>query len=211
MKEYFRKRTLILISTLVAIAITSTAAAQVTIVNQYSMSVAPVVPPVHLETGLANSSSVSEYVNSVGSVAYANLTERFTLGGMTSVNLSALLKMPSTSPDSFIYLTNVSDFNGQNRVNEVKLYSLMQNGTYYSDFSYNSTTGYSNSTAPVTITGKNSSSIGLSIQVGKSAFGGPYTWYLDFEVDGYMTSPGHAPSVYTQYFVHIKVTTIELA
>lgn len=211
MKALLKGRTLILFSTLVAIAIASTSMAQITLVNQYTTHVNPITPPVHLVSGLSNTSALTESLNPTGSVAYVNLTQKFNLGGVTTSNLTGILKLPSTVPTNFTYLTNVTTFSGQARVNSVTLYSLAGNGSFFNDFTYNSTTGYTNGTSPVSVSTNQNSSLGLLINVGKSAFGGPYTWYLDFEVNGYASVGNNAPAVYTQYFVHIKVTTIELA
>ena len=208
MKTLLKRRTLILISALIAIAITSTSVAQVTIVNQYHVQVSPTVAGVHLVSGLANNSTVTELTNAAGSVSYVNITEYFQLGGVVSANVSGMLDMPSALPDSFYYLTNVSSFNGQNLVTDANLYSFAGNGSYYSDFAYNSTTGYTNNTSPVKILKNQTSTIGLYINVGMAAVGGPYTWSLNFAVNGYVTSSNNAAPVFTQYFVHVKVTTI---
>lgn len=210
MKVSVSRRTLILFSAVVAIAITSTSLAQVTIVNQYDMSAASFTPPVHLASGLANTSSVNESTNPTGSAAYVNLTEKITLGNGAQVNLTGLLDLPSSTTATFNYTTNVTTFNGQKTVSSVSLYSLTSNGSnYQNDFTFNSTTGYSNSTAPVSVLGNQNSSIGLLIQLGKNSLGGPYSWSLNFEINGCMTGPDGA-SVYTQYFVFINVTTVEL-
>lgn len=212
MKKMLKGKPIVILSLLVVIAIASTSVAQVTLVNQYNVNVKQFTPPVHLVSGISNTSSVNESINSAGSVAYVNLTQKFILGSVTTANVTGMLYIPSQILPDFTYLTNVTSFSGQNRVNSIALYSISGNGTYYNDYTYNSTTGYSNNTNPISISKNHNSSLGLYISVGKSAYGGPYTWYLTLEIDGYFTSSGSAsPSVFTQYFVHIQVTTIELA
>ncbi len=208
MKKLLNRRALILISALIAIAITSTSVAQVTIVNQYYANVNPIVPGVHIISGLANNSTVTEYTNPAGSVSYLNLTEYFQLGGVVSANVSGMLDITSVLPDSFYYLTNVTGFNGQNLVTDINLYSFSGNGSYYNDFYYNSTNGYANNTSPIKILNKQDSNIGLYLNVGMAAVGGPYTWNLNFAINGYLSSSNNSAPVFTQYLVHIKVTTI---
>ncbi len=211
MKALFKKRTYFLISVIIAIAITSTSVAQVTIVNQYLVNITPTVPGAHLESGLANNSTVTESVNFEGSVSYINITEYFQLGGVESANISGMLKLPSSLPVSFGYLTNVSSFNGQKLVKTASIYSTAGNGSYTNDFSYNSSTGYSNNSDPIIIATNGVSSLGMQFNMGSSVVGGPYTWNLDFAINGYGDSSSAYPSIYTQYFVYIKVTTIVVA
>ncbi len=208
MKNLLNKRTIILFSALLAVAITSTSVAQVAIVNQYSATANPVTPSVHLANGFANTSSMNEYTNPAGSFSYVNISHTFTLGAGSSLNLTGILSMPSSSPNTFNYLTNVTEFSGQHRASSVSLYSLGGNNTYFNDFTYNSTTGYSNGTSPVKISQGQASTFGLFIKLGKSQIGGPYSWNLNFEINGYATGNGNSPAVYTQYYVHISVTTV---
>ena len=208
MKHLLNKRAIILFSVLVAVAFTSTSVAQVVIVNHYSATADPITPSVHLANGFANSSSINEYTNDAGSFSYVNISHTFTLGAGSSINLTGILNLPSSSQTAFSYLTNVTDFSGQNRVSSVALYSIGGNSPYTNDFTYNSTTGYSNGTMPVKISYGQASELGLFIELGKSQIGGPYTWNLNFEINGYATGNGNSPAVYTQYFVHISVTTV---
>lgn len=208
MKKLLNKRTIILISAFIAVAITSTSIAQVTIVNEYSATANPITPTVHLAKGLSNTSSMNEYTNTAGSFSYVNISHTFTLGPGSSLNLTSILRLPSSSPDTFNYLTNVTEFNGQNRVSSVSLYSTGGSSSYLNDFTYNSTTGYSNGTMPAKISQGQASTFGLFIKLGNSQIGGPYTWNLNFEINGYVTGNGNSPVVYTQYYVHIKVTTV---
>lgn len=211
MGKLLRKRTLILLSAAVALVITSSSFAQITIVNQYNTTVNPIVPSVHMVNGYSNSSSINESTNSAGSVSYVNVTHTFTLGGGSSFNLTGFLTLPSLSPTVFNYLTSVTEFSGQNRVTSVTLYGTGGNGSYNNEFSYNSTTGYSNGTNSIKILQNQSSSLGLLMKLGKNQIGGPYTWNLNFEINGYVTDNENSPAVYTQFYVHMKVTTILIA
>ncbi len=211
MKALLKKRTIILFSALIAIAMASTSMAQVTLLNQYSATVNPITPSVHLIRGFANTSSMNETTNSAGSISYVNITHTFTLGTGAYLNLTGFLDLPSSSPTTFNYLTNVTQFSGHNKVASVSLYSTAGNGSYSNDFTYSSSTGYSNNTGPVKISAGQNSALGLYIKLGKSQIGGPYTWQLDFQVNGFMTGNGNSPAVYTQFFVHITVTSILIA
>lgn len=210
MRGLLRKRAIILFSALIAIAVASTSVAQVTLVNQYGATVVPTVPSVHISNGFANTSSMNESTNAAGSSSYVNITHTFTLGSGSSLNLTGFLNMASSSPSQFKYLTNVTQFSGQNRVSSVTLFSTGENSSYSNDFTYNSTAGYSNGTSPVSISPGHNSALGLFIKLGKGQIGED-SWNLNFEVNGYVTGNGSSPPVYTQYFVHIRVTTILIA
>lgn len=211
MKSDFRKRFVFLATVFVSLALTTTSLAEVTIVNVYHVDARAVTPTVHISRGISNTSTLKVGIDSTGSHAYVNMTEYFQLSGQNYVNITDLFALTSTTTTTFGYLSNITLFNGQKTVQTVNLYSYGSNGSYSSDYNFTSAGTYSNNTNPVLITGAGSSPFGLYIQLGKTGYAGPYTWHLDFEINGFYNSNGNIPSVYTQYFVDIQVTTLEIA
>lgn len=190
---------------------TTTSLAQVTIVNTYSINANPVTPSVHLARGAANSSSFKVAIDRTGSHAYINMTEYFQLSGQNYVNLTNIIHLVSTTSSNFGYVSNVTLFNGQKTTEAVDLYSIASNGSYSSDYNFTASSSYSANTGPIYISQNGNSSFGLYIQLGKSGYTGPYTWNLNFKINGFYSDNGNIPQIYTQYFVDIKVTTFEVA
>ena len=211
MRTWSRRRSLILISAFIAVDLTSTSSAPVTISNSDEINAAPYTPPVHMAMATTNTSNLNVSIDSAGSQSHINMTGYFYLGGQDSLNISNLFMLTSLSSASFGYLTNVTLFNGQKTVQNVSLYSHGSNGTFYEDYNFTAPGSYHNNSLPVTLAPGGNSSFGLYIELGKSGYGGPYTWNLNFEINGYSQSTGTVHAVYTQYFVDIKVTTVEVA
>lgn len=210
MKTNARKKLLFFATVLAALTLTTTSLAQVTIVNVYGIETSSVTPPVHIVSGINNSSSLTVAVNQMGTHAYINMTQYFQLGGQNSVNLTDLVKLVSAAATDFGYVSNVTLFNGQKTTQAVVLYSTDSNGSYLNDYNFTATNSYSNGTTPTYVSHGGNSSFGLYIQLGKSGLAGPYHWNLDFQINGFYFGNSGAPSVYTQYFVNISVTTFEV-
>ena len=209
MRSWNRRKAIILFSALIAVALTSTSAGQVIVDNVLGVNVSPAIPGVHLSLTHSNYTALNTTINQYHSHAYVNVTANFLLKSSSTANISNILNLNSSTSDEFGYLTNVTEFNGQKTVTEVSLYSFGSNGSYSRDFQFASGKGYSNNTAPVLISSSGNSTFGLLIQEGVSGFGGPYTWSLNFTINGYFGSSSGQQDVFTQYFVTINVTTFE--
>lgn len=210
MKDNGARRKLVLVLVILAVTLTSTAMAQVTIGNAYDISVTPVTPGVHFVPGNSSSSDISVSLNSRGSAAYLNMTFVFNLNSKLSSNVTDFLNLSSPSGSGFSYLTNITAFTGAGTLSSLQLFSTNASGNYTQDFLYSSTSGKTAGSTPVTMSSGENSSLGIVVtQDAKSGFGGPYNWYLNFTINGEYLSHGETPSVFSQYFVSIMVTTFE--
>lgn len=205
------RKAILIGSILLALALTTTSIAQVTIVNSYSVTAHPMVSPVSFSRGINNTSQTNVNIADSGTHAYLNTTQYLQLNGQNSANISNLFALVSTTGSSFGYATNVTLFSGQKTTEIVSLYSISDNGTYTQDYNYTASSSYSNNTSPVYINPHGKSTFGLYLQLGKSGFAGPYTWNLNFEIDGFFGGNGNSPAVYTQYFVNMRITTFEVS
>lgn len=204
-----RKRLLILISALTALALTSTAMGQVVINNNYSLHVSPITPDVNLTKGNQTFSGLNTYTNAYGTVAHANLTEFFKYPShQTSKNLSSIFLLSSTTSGNFYYTINVTSFTGYSHIEELSIYSITSTNNYIQNFKYTKSNGNATGNTPVIVNPGTNTSIGVYISVG-SKDTGPYVWNLDLLVNGYFTGSNSSKVVFTQYYVDFLITTYE--
>ena len=209
MKIAGRKRLIFLISTLVALALTSTAMGEVIIDNAYIVHISPSTPEVNLTNGNNSLSGSSLFTNYRGTVAYANLTEFFHYSThKTSVNLSNLLFLASRTPGSFYYTVNVTTFTGYPHLANLSLYSVNSSGEYIQNFNYSLSNGNTTGNTPVNVKPGTHTGLGLHLSVGSKDLGA-YTWKLDLQINGYFTSSGSSKVVFTQYYIYFLITTTE--
>ncbi len=202
-----RKKLLVLISALAAIALTSTAMGQVIINNTYSMEAAGFTPDVNITAGDQTYSGMAVSTNSPGSIAYANISEVFIYASQqTYMNLSSILNISSQSGENFYYTANITQFTGFGHITNMDLYSTNSTGAYVSNFIYSSTNGNSTSSTPIGVNPHTNTGLGLNISISKKDVGS-YTWSLDLQINGYYTGSHSSKVIFTQYYVHFLVST----
>lgn len=209
MKFGGRKKLLVLISTLAALALTSTAMGQVIIDNNYSVHVSSFTPEVNITKNSHSFSGLDASTNYRGTVAYANLTEFFYFSlHQTSLNLSNILFMSSQTTGTFYYTVNVTNFSGASHLTKLSLYSSTSTGQYIQNYFYSPSKGNISGTSPVIVNPGTNTGLGLNLSVGSKDFGA-YTWKLDLQINGYFTSPDSSKVVFTQYYIYFLITTSE--
>lgn len=205
MKPGGRRRLLILISAMAALALTSTAMGQVIINNTYSLQVSQIIPEANL-----TSDNLNVTTNAWGTVAYVNLSEVFPFAGhQTSKNLSNIFFLTSDTPGSFFYTVNVTNFTGSGHLSQMILYSTNSTGSYVRNYVYSSTNGTTAGTTPTGVNPDTSTGVGLYLSVGNSDTGS-HTWELELQINGYFTGANSSKVVFTQYYVHFLITTTEV-